>query len=100
MNTKIITMTALLGAFLFSGSASAWSEHVSSHTHDKVVRIVETVVPHTHPKPSAWHSHPENGLTNDTYHNHPNGNNYHVHNYGAGGHTHGGYSYAICPYVH
>lgn len=97
MNRKIITMTALLGAFLISGSASAWNNHAMTHSHDKVVRVIAK---HVHVKPSTWHKHPENGLTNDTYHSHPNGNNYHVHTYGTGGHKHGGHYYAICPYAH
>lgn len=99
MNTKIITMTALLGVFLAGSNAYAWGNSSPVyHTHHKVKTF--KVIKHVYVKPSTKHTHPANGLTNDTYHDHPNGNNHHVHNYGTGGHKHGAYYYSICPYEH
>ena len=101
MNTKIITMTALLGVFLAGSNAHAWSNAFHGYNkHHYHTPVVKKVVKYVKVKPSTKHTHPANGLTNDTYHDHPNGNNHHVHNYGTGGHKHGGYYYSVCPYAH
>ena len=97
MKIKALAISALIGASLISGQASAWSNH-----HHKKVERISTHTHHVYVKPADnWHKHPRNAYTNDTYHNHPNGLNYHVHTYGKGpkkSHTHHGYVYEICPY--